>query len=175
MQWKHYKRLKPKVREKHYSTILKDRISDKHKKIKYLNKDLEGNAKYLHESNTWMKFILIKYSVHRLLSKENKKTVERHEEKFTKLYVEKQIKDGIVENPHKLITNLSGYELSSKEIEILKLGSQHGVASCPVESEMIVIWEDIWNQIKNKKVIKNDLSDIELRQHCMLLHVTILM
>ena len=67
-------------------------------------------------------FILIRYSVHRLVSKENKKTAERHDKKLTKLYVEKQIKDGIVENPHKLITNLSGYELSSKEIKILKLG-----------------------------------------------------
>ena len=37
-----------------------------------------------------MKFILIKYSVHHLVSKENKKTVERHEKKFSKLYVEKQ-------------------------------------------------------------------------------------
>ena len=101
-QWKHYKRLKPKVREKHYNSILKDSISDTHKKIKNLNKDLESNEKCLRENKTWIKFILIKYSVHRLVSKENKKTVERHEKKFTKLYVEKQIKDGIAENPHKL-------------------------------------------------------------------------
>ena len=74
-----------------------------------------------------------------------------------KLYVEKQIKDSIVENPHKLITNLSGYEFSSKEIKILKLGLHHGVAIPPVEPEMIVALEDIWDQIKNVKVIKNDL------------------
>ena len=44
-----------------------------------------------------------------------------------------------MENPQKLITNFSGYEFSSKEIEILKLGLQHhlGVATHPVESEMI--------------------------------------
>ena len=142
-QWKHYKQLKPKVREKHYNTILKDSISDTHKKIKNLNKNLESNEKCLREYTTWMKFILIKYSVLRLVSKENKKTVERHDKKFTKLYVEKEIKDGIVENPHKLITNLSGCELSSKEIEILKLGLRHGVATRPVESEMFVILEDI--------------------------------
>ena len=63
-----------------------------------------------------------------------------------------------MENLHKLITNLSGYELSSKEIEILKLGLGHGVATHPVESEMIVILEDIWDQTKNVQVIKNDLS-----------------
>ena len=148
----------------HY-IILKDSISDTQKKIKNLNKDLESNEKCLRESASWMKFILIKYSVHRLVSKENKKTknVERHKKKFTKLYVEKQIKYGIVETPHELITNLSGYELSSKEIRILKLGLRHGVAIRPVESEMIVILEDIWDQIKNAKVIKNDLSEQRIK------------
>ena len=71
----------------------------------------------------------------------NKLSVERHEKSFTKLYVEKQIKDGIVENPPQTITDLSGYELSSKEIEILKLGLEHGGAARPVEFEMIVIWK----------------------------------
>ena len=99
----------------------------------------------------------------RLVSKENKKTVERHEKKFTKLYVEKQIKDGIVENSHKLITNLSGYELSSKEIEILKLGLRYDVATRPVASEMIVVLEDIWDQIKNAKIIKNDISEQRIK------------
>ena len=98
-----------------------------------------------------------------LVSKENKKTVERHEKKFTKLYVEKQIKDGIVENSHKLITNLSGYELTSKEIEILKLGLRYDVATRPVASEMIVVLEDICDQIKNAKVIKNDLSEQRIK------------
>ena len=122
-----------------------------------------------------MKFILIKYSVLRLASKENKKTVERHEKKFTKLYVEKQIKDGIVENSHKLITNLSGYELSSKEIKILKPGLRYDVATRPVASEMIVVLEDIWDQIKNAKVIRTIYQNSELRQQCVLLHLTISM
>ena len=74
--------------------------------------------------------------------------------------------------PHKLITNLSGYELLSKEIEIRKLGLRYDVATLPVESEMIVILEDIWNQIKNMKAIKNELQSSELRQHCVLLQLT---
>ena len=174
-QWKHCKRLKPKVREKHYNTILKDSISDTHKKIKNLNKDLESNGKCLCENTTCMKFVLIKFSVLRLVSKENKKTVERHEKKFTKLYVEKQIKDGIVENSHKLITNLSGSELSSKEIKILQPGLRYDVATRPVASEMIVVLEDIWDQIKNAKVIRTIYQNSELRQQCVLLHLTISM
>ena len=49
--------------------------------------------------------------------------------------------------------------MSSREIEILKLGLRHGVTTRPVELEMIAILEDISDQIKNAKVIKNDLSE----------------
>ena len=59
--------------------------------------------------------------------------------------------------PTNLLQIFPGYEFSSKEIEILKLGLHHGVAIPPVEPEMIVALEDIWDQIKNVKVIKNDL------------------
>ena len=44
----------------------------------------------------------------RLVSKENKKTFERHDKKFTKLYVGKEIKDGIVENPTNLLQIFPG-------------------------------------------------------------------
>ena len=64
---------------------------------------------------------------------------------------------------YKLITNLSGYEFSSKEIEILKLGLRHGVATRLIELEMIVILEDIWDQIKNVKTIKNELSQQQIK------------
>ena len=65
----------------------------------------------------------------------------------------------IAENPHKSYYKSFRLELSSKEIEILKLGLRHGVTTRPVELEMIAILEDISDQIKNAKVIKNDLSE----------------
>ena len=45
----------------------------------------------------------------------NKLSVERHEKSFTKLYVEKQIKDGIVENPHKLLQIFPGMNCHQKK------------------------------------------------------------
>ena len=53
--------------------------------------------------------------------------------------------------------------MSSREIEILKLGLRHGVTTCPVELEMNAILEDIWDQIKNAKVVKNDLSEQRIK------------
>ena len=68
-------------------------------------------------------------------------------------------KKKIVKSLSKHIANLSRKESSSKEIEILKLGLRHDVNTHPVESEMIVILEDILYQIKSAKVIKNDFSE----------------
>ena len=68
-----------------------------------------------------------------------------------------------MENPDKFITNLSGYELPWKEVEILKLDLRHSLASRPVESEIIVISEDIWDKIKNAKVIENDSSEQRIK------------
>ena len=53
--------------------------------------------------------------------------------------------------------------MSSREIEILKLGLRHGVTTRPVELEMNAILEDIWDQIKNAKVVKNDLSEQRIK------------
>ena len=53
-----------------------------------------------------------------------------------------------MQNPYKLIRNLSSNKLSSREIKILNLGLKHGVATSPVKSE--VIMEDMWDQIKSK-------------------------
>ena len=134
------------MREKHYNAILKDSISDTHKRIKNLNKDLESNEKCFRENNTWMKFILIKYSVLHLVSKENKKTAEIRKKGLPSYMLKNKLKMVLWKAPHKLITDHSGYELSSKEIEILKLGLRYGVATRPVESEMIVILKDICDQ-----------------------------
>ena len=71
------------------------------------------------------------------------------------LIVEKKIKDGINQNPNKLITNLTRKQLTDEEIEILKVGLKHGIASRPRESEMIVIAEDIWDQIQRLDVCKD--------------------
>ena len=40
--------------------------------------------------------------------------------------------------------------LSDTEIEILKYGLKHGIATRPSEVEMIVIAENIWDQIEQK-------------------------
>ena len=81
---------------------------------------------------------------------------EKHERKFNYLIMEKHIQEGISSNPNNLITNLTNVTLSNNEIKILKYGLKHGVATCPRESEMIVIMEDIYEQVLQHSAIKDD-------------------
>ena len=57
--------------------------------------------------------------------------------------MEKNIQDGLKNNPNNLISNVTGKTLSDTEIERLKYGLKHGFATCPSEVEMIVIAENI--------------------------------
>ena len=68
---------------------------------------------------------------------------------------EKKMKDGLHNNPNDLITYLTGRILSDVEVEILKCGLKHGIATRPSEPEMMVIAENIWDQTE-----RNGLCEI---------------
>ena len=131
-------------------------ITEKNKHLKTLRDKLSVREKDVRSSTTWMKFMLIKYSVTRLSSLQSERIEKRHQKKMDALIVEKKIKDGINQNPNELITNLTGRQLTDEEIEILKVGLKHGTASRPRESEMIVIAEDIWDKIQRLDVCKDN-------------------
>ena len=65
------------------------------------------------------------------------------------------MKDGLYNNPNNLITNLTGRILSDIEVEILKCGFKHGIATRPNEPEVMVIAENIWDQIENNGPCEN--------------------
>ena len=75
---------------------------------------------------------------------------ERQNKKLDGLIMEKNIQDGLQNNPNNLISNLTGKTLSDTETEILKYGLKHSIATRPSEEEMIVIAENIWDQIEQK-------------------------
>ena len=132
---KHYKRLRPKVREKHYNTILKDVLATHTGKLKILIKSSK-QWKVSPWEHHMIKIYLNQIFCTSFGIKRKQEDCWKTQEKATKLYVKKQVRDGIVENSPKLITNFCGYDFSSKEIEILKLRLQHGVVTRPVEPEI---------------------------------------
>ena len=102
-----------------------------------------------------MKRSWIKFSINCLISNKLVEIQIRHCRKFHNLIVEKQIQEGIHNNPKNLITNLTNVTLSNNKIEILKYGLKHSLAIRPKESEMIVIMEDIYEQILRHNAIKD--------------------
>ena len=60
----------------------------------------------------------------------------------------------IITNPNEVIVNLSGKELSAEQIEILRLGLKHGLATRPNSLEMMAVSEDIYDQLERKQIWK---------------------
>ena len=108
-----------------------------------------------------MKRTLIKFSINCLISNKLSVVQLRHDKKLANLIIGKRIQDGVHNNPNGVITNLTDTILSNYVIEILKYGLKHGVLIRPKESEMIVIMEDIYDQIMEHNVVKDNYISTE--------------
>ena len=81
-------------------------------------------------------------------SKINTVTFAWHQKKHDGLIVNKRITDGIKKNPSNVITNLTRFELTEDEGEVLNFGLKSNVLSRPSESEMVGTMEYVWEKIK---------------------------
>ena len=125
--------------------MLSDDVNEKLQLKKDLNKCLTIKLSSLTNFTTWLKVQFIKYLINRHIENLTNKIKKRHSKKRDALIFEKKMKDGLHNNPNGLITNLIGRILSDIEVEILKCGVKHGIATRPSESEMLVIAENIWD------------------------------
>ena len=108
VRWKHVKNKLSRIRKQLYQKNLQNAIKDKHSRIKELQSDLQKALSTFDESTTtWMKHSLIKFSINRLLSNKLAEIQIRYDRKFNNLIMEKQIQEGIHNNPNDLITNLT--------------------------------------------------------------------
>ena len=79
-----------------------------------------------------MKAQLIVFSVNRLLRSEKTKVKRRHAKKLEALLHMKTVAD---------------QELTSEQVEVLKLGLRHGLATRPNSLEMMAVSEDMFDQL----------------------------
>ena len=59
--------------------------------------------------------------------------------------------NGVKPNPNVLVTNLTDFELTTDELDVLNLGLKHGVLLRPKEAEMVSVIEDVYDQICRHK------------------------
>jgi hypothetical protein len=156
VRWKNLKSKDAKERSRYMSRFLADAITEKRTRLKHLRSELTTKDHVLKSSTTWMRYILTKHTIDRLISRETTTIKSRHEKKIKSLQQEKAQIDDIQENPNDIIINLSGIKLDDHESEVLELGLKQGLAKRPSEALMVVTLEDIWHQIKRLNVIKRD-------------------
>ena len=112
-------------------------------KLSYLNQQLGWNITVL-----FIRWIFYK------TPKASK--IEKSRQKKYDNYLQKCLRDGIQENPKIGIKNLTNIDHSNDEISVLELGLKHGVLTHPKEQEMIDIIDNVWQQIQNHGILRND-------------------
>ena len=155
VRWKNLNRMKKRNQRHYYNLLLTDAIKEKNSHVGTLKRQCDDLKHELSGQTTWMKFRLICFSINRLLGNEKNKVTARHERKLNTLIELKQTADAIEENPNDTIINLSGRTLSSDEINVLKLGLRHGIATRPNQFEIMAVSEDVWDQISRLNKFKD--------------------
>ena len=57
-----------------------------------------------------------------------------------------------------MITNLTRFELTDDEVEVLNFDLKNGVLSRPKESEMVATMEYVWEEIDKNNILKENHS-----------------
>ena len=107
---KRLKYMSKKVRNRYHRRLLLDEISNKHKRLKSLNKQLANETDTLHSNVTWMKSICISYSINIVITKYIEKVKPTHKKKLDNIFEKKkqqQQEDGLETNPNNIIWNLT--------------------------------------------------------------------
>ena len=157
---KRLKDMNKKVRNKYHRRLLLDEVSNKHKRLKSLNKQLTIETDTLKSNVTWMKSIccsswrLISYSINIVITKYIKIVQWTHKKKLHNLFEKKQQEDGLETNPDNIIWNLTSRTLPNEEYESLRYGLKHGLATHRNTSDTIATAESVFNQISRQNLCK---------------------
>ena len=166
IRWRNIKQMNRKKKQQRiHKPLLNDAINERNTNISHLRKTTDELKNAIFDKTTWMKATLIVLSVNRLLSGERKKTTTRHSQKLQRLLDMKTASEKLETNPNEVIVNLSGKSLTAEQIEILKLGLRHGLATRPNSLEIIAVSEDIYDQFERKQIWKESFftKERELR------------
>ena len=155
VRWKNINQLRKKIKQRSFhKLLLNDAINERNTNIQRLRKVTSELKATILQTTTWMKAKLIIFSVNRLMNQEKKKIGQRHSNKLQRLLDMKSVAEKLETNPNETIVNLSGLELTSDQVEVLRLGLRHGLATRPNSLEMMAVAEDIYDQIDRKKIWK---------------------
>ena len=143
--------------------VLRHSLNSSDDKYLALSKSLLAVEENLKENTTFLKFAQIIALIKIDVDIYRKKTLCRHNKKLESLIEEKKKADGSESNPNKLVVNLTDYELSEEEMKVLKLGLNYSVALRPKQPHMLAEVESLWDQIKEKGLLKHASHEARIK------------
>ena len=154
--WKTLKHLKFKERFREQKRILHNALREKYRKKKTLSNTLEQLRRSLQQSTTILKFGILIMLVKCDEQSTIKSVSKIHKKKFDALLNNLKRVNDIATNPNDIVINLTNETLTNDELDVLKLGLNHGIALRPKEPQMIAATEVLWHQIVANNMLKNN-------------------
>ena len=133
VRWRSVKHKPLHIKSNLYRKNLNNAINERNNEIRKLSAERDTNKTRSKQATTWIRYKLVIYSINDAQSKINTITSARHQKKHDALIVNKRITDAIKKNPNNLITNLTRFEITFNEVEVLNFGLKQGVLSRPKE------------------------------------------
>ena len=144
---KRLKDLNKNIPNRYHRGLPLDEISNEHKRLKSLNKQLTNETNTFKSNVTWIKSICISYSINIVITKYIEKVQQTHRKKPDNLFRKKQQENGLDTNPNNIIWSLTWRTISNEEYEVLRYGLHHGIATHQNTSDVIATAESVWDQI----------------------------
>ena len=154
-RWKNFKVYSSRDRNNEQKRVLRHALNEGEAMYRIHSNNVISVENSLRKLASTLRFALIISLIKLDEDTYKNKTLSIHNKKMMALVEEKKNFLGVMDNPNNLVINLTDYELSSEELNVLKLGLNHSIALRPKEPHILSEIESLWEQIVNKNLLKH--------------------
>ena len=158
------------VKQKIAMTIIEAELLNKHKRLKYLRRNVKEKIRSLGEILGCITLCNLNRTINKRLDGMEKGWKEVHERKLHQLYKEKTPTQANTYRPSNIVHNFSSYELTAEEHQILSFGLDHHIPTQIQENAVKTEFEAFFYHLnKNLKHLNADEKDklkTKMRRTC---------
>ena len=138
-----------KIRTKITKTIIEAEITNKHKRIKHLKKEMAKQLIVLREKLGFVLLSALNKIINNRIKSKRQEWSRIHERKLTNLFND-ITPAASKERPHNVVHNFSSYQLSAEEHHILSYGLDHHIPTSLSENEVKTEFEVFFYSLKKQ-------------------------
>ena len=110
---------------------------------------------------------IITYSTNCVISKYVAEVKSRHARKYNCLLSKSNAENSIQSNPDNVVWNLSSWNLTNEENDVLSHGLNHGLATNLSCNDVLSSMESVWDQLTRSSLLKENYHSINRTKNCM--------